>query len=55
MFQLQQGLLPIQVLKRLSTAFEGVVTFTLAVCGAVLESSRSSRSLRPVSMEVPPA
>ena len=38
---LQQRLIPIQVLKRRSTALDGEVTFTLAVWGAVLESSRS--------------
>ena len=51
----QQRHIPIQVLKRRSTALEGEVTFTLAVWGAVFESSRSRRSLRPVSIEVPPA
>lgn len=46
---------PIQTLKRRSIVFMGDVTLTLAACGAMPSSSRSSRSRTPVNSAVPPA
>jgi hypothetical protein len=46
---------PIHTLKRRSIVFMGDVTLTLAACGAMPSSSRSSRSRTPVNSAVPPA